>query len=153
MSYRKIHGDYFGYVCEGCQSSEWGRANPGDHQCPHCKYISLKNEASRYPLCHSEIRSDYWIPVRAAQKILEEESRQLQQKYEEDSRERAENNRIGRQKLNYFFVIGTGIVLTILIFLVPSMIYPDGKVCVAILGIILIIGLFVFIDFLKATRY
>jgi len=48
--------------------SEYRRANPGDYKCPHCKYISLKNNASRCPLCHGEIGSDYWNTVRAWEK-------------------------------------------------------------------------------------
>ncbi len=72
MSYCKIHGEYYGYVCDGCQDAEWKQSNPGDYQCPHCKYISLKNEASRCPLCHGGIESDYWNNVRAAEKSIEE---------------------------------------------------------------------------------
>lgn len=45
--------------------SEYRRANPGDYECPHCKYKSLKSQASRCPLCHGEIGRDYWGVVAA----------------------------------------------------------------------------------------
>ena len=40
------------------------RANPGDYECPHCKYISLKRGASRCPLCHGEVGSEFWQDLR-----------------------------------------------------------------------------------------
>jgi RNA polymerase subunit RPABC4/transcription elongation factor Spt4 len=46
------------------RDSDYRRANPGEYACPHCKYVSLKNEASRCPLCHGEIGADYWNAIR-----------------------------------------------------------------------------------------
>jgi ssDNA-binding Zn-finger/Zn-ribbon topoisomerase 1 len=48
------------------RESDFNRANPGEYACPHCKYISLKFEASRCPLCHGVIKSEYWNPIRRA---------------------------------------------------------------------------------------
>lgn len=57
---------------EAMRQSDDRRANPGDYACPHCKYISLKSEASRCPLCRGDVGSDYWNRVRAAEKAAEE---------------------------------------------------------------------------------
>lgn len=60
-------------------NSDYRRANPGDYPCPHCRYISLKNYASRCPLCHGEIGGNYWNAVRKVEKdeaeIAEAESK------------------------------------------------------------------------------
>lgn len=44
------------------------RQNPGDYECPHCKYISVKSGASRCPLCQGEVGSEYWAAVRVREK-------------------------------------------------------------------------------------
>ena len=93
MSYCHIHGrydDYFDRGCPACQiaeqdlrQAEWelrnavseaayAKANPGDHECPHCLYRSLKKGASRCPLCHGEVRSAYWDVVRALENAAAE---------------------------------------------------------------------------------
>lgn len=89
MSYCHIHGgydDYFDRGCPNCQNAEqelrhaewelrnavseaaYAKTNPGDYDCPHCKYRSLRADASRCPLCHGEIGRDYWHAVRAREK-------------------------------------------------------------------------------------
>ncbi len=80
MSYCHIHGDYGNYYdgCPDCSAAEkraesdreeikerlsqiaYASANPGDFNCPHCKYKSLKWEATRCPLCRGEVESAYW---------------------------------------------------------------------------------------------
>ncbi|MBE0618638.1 MAG: hypothetical protein IH608_12055 [Proteobacteria bacterium] len=47
------------------QLAEHHRANPGDFECPHCRYVTLKREASRCPMCHGEVSRGYWEDVRA----------------------------------------------------------------------------------------
>ena len=61
--------------------SDYRRANPGDYECPHCKYISLKWGASRCPLCHGELRSEHWSNVRAAEKAAAERERAREEAY------------------------------------------------------------------------
>lgn len=83
MSYCQTHGrfdDYFNRGCPQCQYAEeelrnavsqaaYTSVNPGDYDCPHCKYRSLKAAASRCPLCHGEVSTDYWNDVRAKEEI------------------------------------------------------------------------------------
>lgn len=93
MSFCHIHGqyeDYFNRGCPSCQRSEevarhaeWelkeavskaahDRANPGDYDCPHCKYRTLRADATRCPLCQGVIGGDYWKSIRAWEKAKEE---------------------------------------------------------------------------------
>ena len=44
------------------------RANPGDYECPACKYTTLRRDASRCPMCHATIEEQYWENVRSAEK-------------------------------------------------------------------------------------
>lgn len=52
---------------EAMRDSDYRHANPGEYECPHCKYISLRSKASRCPLCHGEIGNQYWVDVRAGE--------------------------------------------------------------------------------------
>ena len=54
---------------EAARESDYRRANPGDYKCPHCKYISLKRDASRCPICHGEPGPAYWSRVAAREEI------------------------------------------------------------------------------------
>ncbi len=98
MSYCKIHGEYYGYVCEDCGTAEWAlretvaaaahaQANPGDYDCPHCRYRSLRVNASRCPLCHGEIEGGYWNDVFAREKA-EAERKAARLKAEADEERR-----------------------------------------------------------------
>lgn len=60
---------------ESLSAIAYRRTNPGDYDCPHCKYKSLKSQASRCPLCHGEIRTEYWNVVAARERA--EAERQL----------------------------------------------------------------------------
>ena len=80
MNYCQVHGSYSDNYdgCLECRAaaereeadrdeikkrlSQIARVSkdPGDFRCPHCKYKSLRWEATRCPLCHSEIESAYW---------------------------------------------------------------------------------------------
>ena len=60
---------------DAMRESDYRRANPGDYACPHCKYISLRNDASRCTLCHGEVGAEYWSSVRARERAAEERRR------------------------------------------------------------------------------
>ena len=93
MSYCNIHGRYDNYFdrgCPDCQNAELGlrnavseaayaKANPGDYDCPHCKYRSLRAGASRCPLCHGEIGGDYWNGVRTREQAAAERKRVMEE--------------------------------------------------------------------------
>ncbi|MEK7686287.1 MAG: hypothetical protein AAB466_12785 [Verrucomicrobiota bacterium] len=82
------------------RESDYKRANPGDCECPHCKYFSLKSDASRCPLCRGDIGSDYWNKVRAAQRAAaerrraQEEAHAAEEKRTAPARAAAERKRI-----------------------------------------------------------
>lgn len=97
MRYCRIHGSYLDSYdgCPDCKAAQqraeedrvaalelceriaWESLNPGDHECPHCRYISLKPAATRCPLCHGEIDKLFWqeIAARAAAAKVEERHR------------------------------------------------------------------------------
>lgn len=50
------------------EEETYKRQNPGEYECPHCKYKSLRSEASRCPLCQGAVGSEYWSVVRAREK-------------------------------------------------------------------------------------
>src|SRR3954451_14837991 len=85
MDQGKVHGYYVedGNGCGDCRDSDkevrqslselaHKRANPGDYECPHCLYISLKNRASRCPKCHGHIDREYWDGVREKERVSAE---------------------------------------------------------------------------------
>ena len=92
MGYCKIHGEYYGYVCNDCGLAEAEllntvaaaahfQNNPGDYDCPHCLYRSLRRNASRCPLCHGEIEVSHWTDVLAREKAeAEREAARLKAK-------------------------------------------------------------------------
>ncbi|HEX3186950.1 MAG TPA: hypothetical protein VHQ94_19285 [Pyrinomonadaceae bacterium] len=102
MAYCGNHGiDYAGSLCPRCdaeqrhrellnatasgladtvvamRASDYRRANPGEYECPHCKYIALKSDATRCPLCRGEIDGGYWKEVRIRERA-EAERRKIQ---------------------------------------------------------------------------
>lgn len=51
------------------RESDHRRANPGDYDCPNCRYVTLLRNASRCPLCHGRVGPDYWTEVAAREEI------------------------------------------------------------------------------------
>jgi hypothetical protein len=60
---------------EAARESDHRRANPGDYECPHCKYISLKRNATRCPLCHGSPDANYWSEVAAREEAARERAK------------------------------------------------------------------------------
>lgn len=71
-------------TAEAIRESDYRRANPGDYECPHCRYTSLRNGASRCPLCRGEIGNQYWSEVRATERVT---AARLRAKAEADAAE------------------------------------------------------------------
>jgi len=82
MAHCRVHGYYADYErgCSDCRDADeelrqsltelaQKRANPGDYECPHCFYVTLKNRASRCPQCHGRIGSEYWEEVREKERV------------------------------------------------------------------------------------
>lgn len=53
--------------------SDYRQANPGDYECPECRYITLRRTASRCPKCHATIATTYWVPVLERERRVAEE--------------------------------------------------------------------------------
>lgn len=80
--YCRTHGkfwDPYGSGCPGCREAEasmleaireasYRRANPGEYECPECKYISLQRDAPRCPLCRGTVANVYWERVHARER-------------------------------------------------------------------------------------
>src|SRR3989442_1350390 len=99
MSYCHVHGREYEYRdgCPECrddreeafESQEQARIetaerfadlersirNPGDYECPHCLYVSLKRDASRCPTCHANIDREHWVGIRKAELAAAESAR------------------------------------------------------------------------------
>ena len=100
MAYCGNHGiDYAGSLCPRCdaeqrhrellnatasgladtvdamRASDYRRANPGEYECPHCKYIALKSDATRCPLCRGEVDRGYWKGVRIRERLRRKEEK------------------------------------------------------------------------------
>lgn len=86
MAHCDVHGiDYSGRLCPRCIADQhhedvvdvletatrnvaWKQANPGEYECPHCRYITLKRGATRCPTCRGEVALTYWENVTAKEK-------------------------------------------------------------------------------------
>lgn len=124
MAYCRIHGqfDESDGGCSECQEWQsrleenqnelreelshlaWKTTNPGDYECPHCRFTSLRRLATRCPTCHGAVGDDYWQPIRereerAAAKALSE----AKERAERDARVAAEQaaHRLAEQEAEH----------------------------------------------------
>jgi len=72
-----VTADGLAVTVDAMRTSDYRRANPGEYECPHCRYVALKSDASRCPLCHGEIDHDYWRAARVREQA-ETERRKIQ---------------------------------------------------------------------------
>lgn len=70
------------------EDASYRQRNPGEFECPHCKYVSLRSDASRCPLCREHIDRDYWYRAHAQAKEAADR-RRVQQ--EESAAEKRRN--------------------------------------------------------------
>jgi Sel1 repeat-containing protein len=52
-------------AANSARDAEYKRFNPGNYQCDECKFRTLLVGASRCPVCHADVRPEYWPSVRA----------------------------------------------------------------------------------------
>ena len=64
------------------------RRGPGDYECPHCRYISLRRGATRCPLCHGVIDQQLWQRIAAQEAVAEQERRAAAEAAEQETRRR-----------------------------------------------------------------
>lgn len=114
MGYCKIHGQFVGDACSDCSDAEeraeadraemierleelrdsapdagdiaYAINNPGDHECPYCRFRTLRLDASRCPKCHSNISLDHWVPIRR-QLALQREAEERRAKIDAEARD------------------------------------------------------------------
>jgi len=123
MSYCHVHGRYGDYEdgCPQCRTAEeradqdhteirqqlaqlsYDARNPGDYTCPHCRYVALRQGATRCPLCHGTIDAQFWRDVAArkqaaAKAAHDERLRRERIEREEYERARPERERLHRRK-------------------------------------------------------
>ena len=121
------------------RDAEYKRANPGDYKCPECFYFTLKRGAPRCPMCHAEVRSDYWPPIYAREQAQAEEAarrkrlaaeewargepeRQRRAKAEADEKERAARAIRQAEILGFFWKAYFGYLLPLLSFVTAAII-------------------------------
>lgn len=62
--------------------------HPGDFECPHCRYRTLRRSASRCVKCHGVIEDSFWIEITERER-REEEAAEMKRKEAEAIRHRA----------------------------------------------------------------
>lgn len=80
------------------EESDYRRANPGDYQCPHCGYITLRLDFDRCPFCRGSVQEkdpEYWTRVhveleRRAKAAAEAAAERQKQKAVAEAKQRAE---------------------------------------------------------------
>jgi len=77
--------------------SDYKQANPGDYECPECRYDTLRRMASRCPKCHARVAASYWTQLlEREQQEAEERERQKARAAEEWARGEPERQRRAR---------------------------------------------------------
>ncbi len=91
---------------EAIRASDYRRANPGEYECPHCRYISLRRMASRCPLCQGTVDDSYWKRVEARERTRDEEerARQLAWRRGEPSRRAVEKREARIRSWQIFYI-------------------------------------------------
>lgn len=56
--------------------------NPGDYDCPACRYTTLKYLASRCPKCQADTPSGYWLPIIERERARAEADRKAKEEWE-----------------------------------------------------------------------
>jgi len=65
--------------------------NPGDYDCPHCLYRTLKLGASRCPMCHGQIGAEFW-------RLIQQDKQRREEQAERERRRRAAEEEVRRQQ-------------------------------------------------------
>lgn len=124
--YCRTHGTYWDYpgMEEGCRRcrdvedsavearrhSEYRAANPGDFECPHCRYTSLKAGASRCPLCRGDVTRDYWEETLATLRVAAERERNERQSIVESAVAK-KRQRVTRRLIGAALLVGAAALL------------------------------------------
>jgi hypothetical protein len=54
------YGEQLEQIVKRQEEAAYRAANPGEFECPECKYVSLRRDASRCPVCHATVGRDHW---------------------------------------------------------------------------------------------
>lgn len=109
MSFCHIHGSHSSDGCPECRYAEetnqqrlddiaerlaGGGRDSGDYICPHCRYKSLRRNATRCPACHANPGAEFWARVdsqesaRRSAAVAAAEHQRLQRVQKEEEWER-----------------------------------------------------------------
>ena len=112
--------------------------NPGDYDCPACRYTTLKYLASRCPKCQADTPQGYWLPIIERERASAEAARKAKEEWErgEPARkaewERGEPARVAAAKAakNKAFVSGVAAIATMLYwsYLLPCLILKTQSI-------------------------
>jgi RNA polymerase subunit RPABC4/transcription elongation factor Spt4 len=138
---------------DAMRASDYRRANPGEYECPHCKYVALKSDATRCPLCRGEIDRDYWKGVRIREQA-EAERRKIQAEHQRTVDEAATRERERRaasaqreaeerrQRKIILSIAGTVAGFVVLALLIQWLRQFSGiQICVGVFVLLMVIGL------------
>jgi ribosomal protein L37AE/L43A len=150
MSHCSEHGiDYSGHQCPRCAADEhqarveelaseqldelqriqYKQANPGDYECPHCKYKTLKRRATRCPTCRESPGEQYWLNVEAKERKEESDARERARRNAEIAAAAAvaAANRLKREKpLLKWVKFWHHVMIWYYLWLVPLLVYVTG---------------------------
>lgn len=95
--------------------------NPGDYDCPHCLYKTLRHGASRCGFCHGEIEQEFWSKVYEREKEAREKAREKEKARAAESKRLADENeaRVRTGKISAIFY------LLVLLWLIGAVFYPE----------------------------
>lgn len=71
------------------RESDFRRANPGEYECPHCLYRTLRSGATRCPMCHGQVDAEYWREVRTREQAEVARQKALAEAAAEEARRTA----------------------------------------------------------------
>jgi len=122
------HGVRYEYSCPRCETekrheelidlaheSDHRRANPGEYDCPECRYQTLKYLAGRCPKCHAQVSSSYWDAVNNRDRIERQRAEAAAAEWERDRPRREAKTKAENRVATGFFIAGVSPIVGLII--------------------------------------
>ncbi|MEO7044969.1 MAG: hypothetical protein ABI091_06645 [Ferruginibacter sp.] len=99
------------------EEAQYRADNPGDYECPHCFYGTLRRNATRCPKCQGVINSNYWANIQRIEAQKREKERLKEEELERTRPAREAAQRAAQQKMNsnnvlsYVLGISLGLII------------------------------------------
>jgi hypothetical protein len=151
------HRELVDTTFEAAERASYRQSNPGEYECPHCKYVSLRSDASRCPLCREHIDEAYWQKAHAAKNAAAERRRVQQEalsaekeREQEAAALRAEiakrSERNKRRTIVAAWVVAIAIATPFVVMWARQFIswigrFSGGEICFGVILILVVIGL------------